>query len=312
MNIKKYIFSALASVAISTIASAQNCQVSLAVAPITQGEDVPDGVSEYLESRLAQLITNEDAAVDPAIGQFFIAGKFNHISENVLPGPPIQTALHTYLTLYIGDIQSKTIYASTTVELRGVGTSGQRAFINAMRAVNERNSKIEKFLNAGRSKVLDYFNKNINTIIAKANRAAQQKRYDEALWILSSVPECCNGYAKVSKLEQEYFSKYIGNEGTKILQQARAAWAASQNREGARTALALLSLIDVDSSAYPAANQLIEEIRQSIHDDKFFEEREKYNNSVETEQLRIDAIRQIGVAYGRGQQPTTTNLNWIR
>lgn len=312
MNIKKYIISAITLVAATVTVTAQNCNVNLAVAPITQGEDVPDGVSDYLESRLAQLVTNDGAAVDPAIGSFFVAGKFNHISENILPGPPIQTALHTYLTLYIGDIQTKTIYATTTLELRGVGTSGQRAFINAMRSVNEGNPKIEKFMNAGRSKVLDYFNKNLNTIIAKANRAASQKRYDEALWILSSVPECCNGYARVSRLEQDIFNKYIGNEGAKILQRARAAWAASQDRAGARTALALLSLIDVDSSAYPAANQLIEEIRQSIRDDKFFEEREKYNNSVDTEQLRIDAIRQIGVAYGQGQQPITTNLNWIR
>ena len=296
----------------SFMASAQNCKVNLAVAPITQGEDVPEGVSEFLESRLAQLVTTDGVSLDPAIGQFFIAGKFNHISENVVPGPPIQTALHTNLTLYIGDMQSKTIYASTTVELRGVGTSGQRAFINAMRMVNERNAKIESILNSGRNKVIDYFNKNINTIIAKAKRAASQKRYDEALWILSSVPECCNGYGQVSKLEQTYFSMYIGNEGEKILQQARAAWAASQDKEGARTALALLSLIDADSSAYPAANKLIEEIRQSIRDDKFFEEREKYNDSVDTEQLRIDAIRQIGVAYGRGQQPITTNVNWIR
>ena len=43
-----------------------------------------------------------------------------------------------------------------------------------------------------------------------------------------------------------------------------------------------------------------------------FEMRQKYNDQVKIERERIAAIRAIGVAYGKGQQPTTTNLMFLR
>ena len=57
---------------------------------------------------------------------------------------------------------------------------------------------------------------------------------------------------------------------------------------------------------------MMSEIKKQVRSDIDFEVRQKYNDSVETERARIEAIRAIGVAYGKGQQPTTTNLMWLR
>ena len=38
----------------------------------------------------------------------------------------------------------------------------------------------------------------------------------------------------------------------------------------------------------------------------------KYQDSVDVEKERINAMREVGVAYGRGQQPTTTNIGFLR
>jgi hypothetical protein len=74
----------------------------------------------------------------------------------------------------------------------------------------------------------------------------------------------------------------------------------------------LLSGVDPKSSSYNAAQNLMNEIKGQIRKDIDFENKEKYNTEVGVEKLRIDAVKAVGVAYGNGQQPSTTNLAWVR
>ena len=57
---------------------------------------------------------------------------------------------------------------------------------------------------------------------------------------------------------------------------------------------------------------LYKEIKGQLRADIDFETREKYRDSVKLEKQKIDAMRQVGVAYGRGQKAKTTNLMWVR
>lgn len=311
MKLLSYITAGILSVCASSL-NAQNCEINLAVLPMIQGEDVPEATEDYLLTRLSQMLTAEGITTDPLQSQFFISAKFNHITEDVTPGPPVQTALHTYLTLYMGDTASETIYATSTLELRGVGTSDQRAFINALRGLNAKNQKVASFIKQGKSKILDYFNKNYRSIIAKANRAAAQNDYQQALWHLVSIPECCNGYNEALSLEHKYFQAYIDQVGIKLYSAALAKWSASPDNVGAEEAFAYLLQIDPESSAYGKAVKLAAEMKASVKSDRDFELREKYHDKIDLEKSRINAIREVGVAYGKGQQPTTTNLMWVK
>lgn len=303
---------ALAALCFAAYTANAECTVNLAVLPSPQAEDVPQATVNYLNTRLEQLATAEGIIADPSMGQFFLTAKFSHILEDVVPGPPAQTALHTNLTLYIGDINAETVYATTTLDLRGVGTSAQRAYINALRGVSPRNREITAFINKGKQKIIDYYNKNYRQIIATADRAAAQHNYEEALWRLSFIPECSVGYGEAMTVIQKYFQAYINQEGTSLLNAAMAAWAAEPDANGAAKAMAFLMGIDPESTAYPGAQKLMAEIKASVKSDRDFELREKYHDRVETERRRIDAAREVGVAWGRGQQPTTTNLMWLR
>ena len=63
---------------------------------------------------------------------------------------------------------------------------------------------------------------------------------------------------------------------------------------------------------YADAAKLMTEVKRQVRSDIDFEMRQKYNDQVKIERERIAAIRAIGVAYGKGQQPTTTNLMFLR
>ena len=60
-----------------------------------------------------------------------------------------------------------------------------------------------------------------------------------------------------------------------------------------------------------AVNNVNTEIRDKVLADWQFEMK-KWQDGIDLESQRIEAMRQIGVAYGNGQQPTTYGLGWLR
>ena len=310
MKLKNIILAISAATAINM--AAEECELHITVAPISQGEDVPEQSADYLLTRLTNVVTASGVTGDDTYSQFFITGKFNHIYQDVVPGPPMQNVLRTSLTLYIGDLVSKKIYSSTSFELRGVGTSDQRAFINALGAINARNAEFKKFLDAGKTKIIAYYDANYPQILQQAKRAAAMNNFDEALFHATQIPSCSKGYAEAEKVTLTIYQEYIDYAGTQLLLAAEAAWAAGHDLPAARKALEYLLQIDPDSKAMAGAEKLLAEIKESIKDDREFELRQKYKDSIDLERRKIDAARAVGVAWGSGQQPSTTYIEWIR
>ena len=62
----------------------------------------------------------------------------------------------------------------------------------------------------------------------------------------------------------------------------------------------------------PMAGKLMKEVKSQVRSDIDFEMREKYHDQIKLEKDRIAAARAVGVAFGNGQKPTTTNLMWLR
>lgn len=52
-------------------------------------------------------------------------------------------------------------------------------------------------------------------------------------------------------------------------------------------------------------------LKQKVTSDWDFENREKYKDEAGLKKQRIEAARAIGVAFGNGQQPVTTNITWL-
>lgn len=311
----KLIISLICSIVISVspiFGATQNCNIPIRIITSPQVENIPDGVLDMLNSKLAVAVSADGISDAVAYGQFFITAKFNHVTEDVVPGSPRQFAIHTSLTLLIGEIEGQRIYSSKTFDLRGVGTSTQRALINSLQAVNAENTNLKQFINAGRDKIIDYYNQNYSNILAKAKQAANMKKFDEALYYACSIPECCNGYNEATDIIVHIFQSYIDHDSKVLYHKANHAWASSPNSEGARIASLYLSLIDPSSSVYSDSQQLATEIKKTIRGDYIFDKQERYKDSVALKRAYIDAARQIGVAYGNGQKEATTNLNWIR
>ena len=136
--------------------------------------------------------------------------------------------------------------------------------------------------------------------------------YEGALAIVLSIPICSKGGEAASKYAQQLYQKNLNRMNLFLLNRARALWAAGQDQNTAYEVCSLLAQIDPDAACYADAAKLMTEVKRQVRSDIDFEMRQKYNDQVKIERERIAAIRAIGVAYGKGQQPTTTNLMFLR
>ena len=300
------------SMALPSTMMAEDCALRIMAVPVQQGEPVSTEISDMLMAQLETALSLNGMVVNGDYSQFFITGKFTNFIKDVTSTVPAKTTVNTLLTLSMGDLASQTIYASQSFELRGVGESDTRAFMMALRKLNRNNKDLTAFATKGKKQIVDYFDRNYKSIISKASRASSLRHYEEALYYITSIPECSKGYAEAAPVTERIFKLYIDYTGKKLLAEAQAAWAASPDSAGAEKAFASLIQIDFESSAYPDAEALAREISKITQRNWDFENREKYNNEIELRRSTIEAARAVGVAYGSHQQPTTTNIMWMR
>ena len=287
--------------------------ITLSVIVPEQPDPFPSGAESYLANKLTQVAVNNGVAAGKDFGRFFIAANVNMSSKDILPGPPTQISQNMEITLYIADYFDQKIYSSTTVRATGVGTNETKSFIDALQHMPVKNQQLDRFVAEGKDKILAYYRQQGDLIIQQAKTLAAQRKYEEAFFLLTSIPDAVRDvYEKAMAATLEIYQSYVDYLCDINLAKARAAWAAHQNSEGAEAAGVFLSQIYPDAKCHAEAMELYTEIRDKVLADWQFEMK-KWQDGVDLESQRIEAMKQVGVAYGNGQQPTTYGLmSWLR
>ena len=103
----------------------------------------------------------------------------------------------------------------------------------------------------------------------------------------------------------------IDQEGAVLLAEAKNVWNAGQDGYAADRAGAILAQINPQAKSFAEASKLGTEIAKRV---KELDKREwdfmgkQHNDEVDIKKANIKAMRDVGVAYGNHQQPTTYNV----
>lgn len=292
-------------------AMGQDCDMPLRVVVPEQIEALDATSEAQIRNKLRQIALRNGIVGSSECSPFAITALVDVLDKEIIPGSPTKTIYVLNVNLFIVDTHDQKIYSSATVEVRCAGNSDTKAYINGIKQLSPSNKEVQLCIETGKQKMLAYYDRNYQTIIKRANTMAGMKRYEEALFNIMSIPECCVGYDAAMKQALNIYQKYVDQLCVENLAKAKMAWAAEQNADGAVAAGEYLAYIYPDAGCYGEAMSLYKEIKAKVLDDWKFEIR-KYDDSVSIEEQRIKAIRDIGVAYGNGQQPTTTNLMWLK
>ena len=310
MKIRKMI-SALCLMACANI-YAQECVLPVSVQLDEDFANVPTAARNVLYQSLNRIATENGLTTDSPTCPFVLTAHCDVLDKSNLPGPPIQTVYNLGVTFYMADTYTQKKFGTAYVTLDGVGTGEVKSYINAFRRINASNNEIKSLINRGKKSMMNYYDTQFPNIIKEAKRLESLQNFEEALTMVLSIPVCSKGGEEASKYGLQLYMKNLNRMNLFLLNRAKALWAAGQDQQTAYDVCAMLSQIDPDAACYGEAAKLMKEVKAQVRSDIDFEMREKYHDQIQLEKSRIAAARAVGVAFGNGQKPTTTNLMWLR
>lgn len=288
-----------------TATYAQDCQMQMASVVDEAFSGIPIASQGMLEMALDRIITQNGMTKDITFAQFVLTAKVEVLDKHIVTGGVAQYVNNLGVTLYVGDNISKQLYASTYIEVNGVGKSEEKSFNNAIQNMRPQNRNIAIFMEGAKNKIINYYDKYYPQIIKEAQTKANFKAYEEALALICTVPVCSKGYDQAMKAGLVIYNKYRDRYGSLLLNQAKALWAQNPTDGGAMDVAELIGQIDPEAACHREAMQFLQTVQKQTRSDIEYEVRKKYEDRVSLEKSRIEAIKAIGMAYGQNQPKTT-------
>lgn len=314
MKIRQHICTLTLGVMSSLTAYAQNTQQINLSPYIDETSEIPASVEKVVYGKLGSIITSCGFG-NVANQRFVLVPKASVVTEDVTETAPTMYAYTLNINLCIGDGVTGTLFSSKNVQVKGVGTSKGKAYMQAFNTLNGRDAELKAFVEKAKEKILQYYQLNGASILQHAKTLAGKQEFDAAIDELSSIPSACGPlYTQANQLMLSFYNKMLAQEGDKMLAQATAIWNASQDADAAERAGELLSQINPQSPAYAKAKVLFASIKKRI---SALDAREwKYKlqeqrNEHALNQARIAAARAIGTAWAKNRPRIVYHVhNW--
>ena len=307
----KKIFAAILIASACISAFAQNNQGKMddagriALTPvILENSNIPPAATNVVLNKLTQIVTQNGLAGDSFDPRFIITANMVELSHDVTATTPPMQAYTLSPTLYIGDAATGTLYATCALNpIKGAGTNATKAYMQAVKMLKANSPEVQRFIETGKTRIIEWYNTQIDFLISEANALAGQDKYDEAIALLFTVPTVCKGaFDKAMRAAEQIFQQKIDIEGAQLLNMATHVWNANQHWSGANEAAGYLSQIHPLSSAVPGAMALSENIAKRVKelDNREWNfEMKKFDAHVSLESQRISAMAEVGKAMAK-------------
>lgn len=315
---KKVILIAIALVGLGINLNAQNSQgktddlgrIALATVVPDQADGIPQSARQLLANKMEQIAVQNGLGATASNPRFCIVPMVNVLSKEITPTAPPMQALNLDVTFYIVDAASQIIFSQTSIQVKGVGQTEDKAYIQALKNVNVKAGQFKGFVEKGKEKIIEYYNSQCDVVLKGAQALAGQKKYEESLYILLSVPDVCREcFDKSMDLSTEIYKQYANYKCTEYMAGAKAAWANMNTDKAAE----FLGKITPDMECYNDAVLLVEEIKQKQLADgaNVWEFKMKqYDDSVDKEKMMIEAGKEVAIAWAYWGQGQHFNWDW--
>ena len=269
-----------------------------------QIENIPLSAKNNLQSKMAQVLTKNNIAGSTGYAsQFIMAPNVSVLSKEVLASAPPKVILNLEVAFYIGDGVNGVKFGSSAINVKGVGTNENKAYLSAFKSININNLELTNLINQSKKRILKYYNDGCDFILKEADNLAKQNKFDQALHVLSSIPvvskDCFN--QAQDKIGDIYKQK-INRDCSVLLNRATNAWNSVQDYESAKEASMYLNQIEPNSNCYSKVLNLADSIKTGVkrNNDKNWEFLDKQIESItEIEKTQSETNKEIAIAYAK-------------
>lgn len=294
------------------------CQTSaqeLTVAPahLISDYQVPQKLDSQVKSKLQRALSQYGISAQEGMSRFAMVPEVAINDEQTLATVPAKCNIDFDFVITMQDVYSGKVFSSFTTSAIGTGNNKVNALSIGISKVKLTSKDFSDFCNESKKKVVAYYESQISTLIAKARNAASARNFGEALYIMGEIPEECPSYpTKVAPLIQDYYKQERDLFGEKILADARAAWAASPNAEGAARVAEILSELPPSCSSSDAARSFVNQIGSKTEalqnwQLKYMEREQAYKH--DEKKAVIEAAKAIGEAFAKNQPVPVYKVN---
>ena len=320
---KKSIVITLILLIISQVAIAQANQgltdeERVAVLPFVsdQVEYLPPAAKNNLQSKLAQIVSSNGygSSAGNFPYRFIITPNISVIDKYVVSGAPPKVSLTLNVALFVGDGITGTKYASTAIDVKGVGRSETKAYLSALQRISSNNTEIRNLLESAKAKIVAYYSNQCDFILKEADALAKQNRFDEALFQLNTIPQVTTEcFDKALENAIPIFKNKIDRDCKLLLNQAKNAWNSGLNFQAAQDAALFLDQIEPSSSCFNEVNQFYNTVQQRLKkvDNRewdFILQRQEDFTKIAVQNLKN--YREVALANAQNQpQSITYNVN---
>jgi len=234
-----------------------------------QKEPIPDQAKSLLENKLSQIASNNGMGGTSINPRFVLLANTAIISKDIIPGPPQLLAYNFEITFYIADAMDLKKFANTSIEVKGIGSNENKAYIEAFKTINVRNKDIAALIETGKNKIIDLYNSQCDFIIRDAMSLSKKGEYDAAILKLAVIPDVCeNCYVKCLDTMQYIYQKKIDNECLITMREAKTTWMANRDAIGAEKVSQILNSISPFSSCEKDAVNLMKMVEAKLASDE--------------------------------------------
>lgn len=283
----------------------------IAIAAIVPDEaGVPGGAQRMLQNRMMQVATINGLGASEG-SQFAMVPMISIINKDVTPTAPPMVSLNIEVTLYIVDVLSQNIFSQTTIPLKGVGNTEERAYSQALNNINPRQGQYRGFIEKGKEKIIEYYNSKCDVIISSSKALAGQKKYDEALYMLLSVPDVSREcFDKCMAISIDVYQEYADQKCNEYLSAAKAGWAGKELTVVEEN----LGKITPEMGCYPQAQELLAQITASVEAEgagAWSFKMKKYDDSVDIQKMKIEAGKEVAKSWAYWGASGNFDWNWL-
>jgi hypothetical protein len=266
-----------------------------------EAEALPAPARPVLINRLRQLANSAGYAGSANSPQFILAANPVVVEKKVAGTAPLKIWVELEMTLYIADQYSKSIFATTSINLKGIGATDAEAYTEAFKNLQVSKKELRDFAQKGRDEIVAFYNTRCDFIMSRVEMLVNTNQADAALDMLLRVPEVSESCFKsaVAKSKEVYLAS-AEQQCQTLIQAAKTAWANAPDRKGAEQASSYLSVVPVQAKCRQETDALLNEIKSKMQESEKWE-RQQYRDELDLMRRYVAALRDIGVAYGNGQ-----------
>lgn len=275
---------------------------------------LPEDAIKSLGVKLGQMVTQNGFGSNSS--QFVLTANLVVLDKQATATTPVQFMVDLEVSVYLLDVEEGVAIDEMSFNVKGVDRLENKAMIQAINTIKPKSTKTAQFMANCRQKIIDYYNARIPVILTKSKSLADRDEYEEAIYLLSGVPECIDQYPQVADMMTQVYVKMLDRDALAAIKTAKGQIAIKNYEE----AFDALEAVHPSSTHYKEAVGMINQVKQQIlaKENAAYAERIRrydqaredamriHDDKVMLTKMNIEAAKAVGTAVAKNSKTTVS------